>query len=56
MLENDNTTEIKNLPKLYAETRPPVIWMGETCCRRVEIWVDGYIITCISITRNSFSN
>ena len=30
-------------PWLYAETRPPVIWMGKTCCRRVEIWEDGWL-------------
>ena len=27
--------------KLYAETRPPVIWMGKNSYGRVEIWVDG---------------
>ena len=26
--------------KVYAETRPPVIWTGKTCCGPVEIWVD----------------
>ena len=33
--------KIDILAYLYAETRPPIIWTGKTCCRRVELWVDG---------------
>ena len=29
---------------IYAETRPPVIWMGKNHCGQVEIWIDGYKI------------